>query len=286
MTVTLDWSCGGGRVRRGIRPALFVLLSVCSGFAQEQAGATDEPADRDFVQKAAQAYYDALIKKDFGKTAEREVFAVQSHPPDLVAYGQAMQQHPYVGAERIAVRVTKLDSSGAWLELRIASRAGIATNPTTWSRTGTPRKWVAPMTQLTMAGMPGFQILSEEDEVKPETGPTVTSKIVFKETNKQEGRITRSADGPVHFVRPPKVMPAGALGKKAYALGFLANTGQTAVTGIAIRAVVSAEDGGVLETKVFRPPAPVLNPGSETKFEGTLDHLDPKRTEFSLEWDQ
>ena len=93
-----------------------------------------------------------------------------------------------------------------------------------------------------------------------------------------------NAEAPIQFVRPPKVMPARSLGKEAFVLGFVENTGQTAVTGIAINVIVRSENGEVVETNVFRPRTSRLEPGSEIKFEGTMDHLDPKRTEFSLDW--
>ena len=145
-----------GMPRYGIWLVLFALMSVHSGFAQDKTGPADEPVEGDFVRKTAQEYYDALIRKDFRKTAEREVFSVLVSSPDLVAYSRAMQQHPYVGAERIVVLIASLDASGAYLDLRITAGAGITTNRMTWSLTGTPRRWVVQMTQMTMASMPGY----------------------------------------------------------------------------------------------------------------------------------
>lgn len=268
--------------------SLVVSLGVLG--AEEPPRVADEPVDREFVQKAAQEYYDALIKKNFARTATREVFSVQSSPPDLPAYQKAMEAHPYVGADRILAVVSDLDASGAYVDLKITRGGAVQMSRMTWSRTGSPKKWVVAMTKMTLAGMPGFQVytgdeggMEKEQPAKPT--PRIESKVIFKEQNRQEGLVTGAADGPVRFVHPPKVMPAAKLGKAAYVLGFIENTGKIRVDGIAIKVTVKSEKGEILETTEFHPSKRSLDPGAEIKFDGALEHLDPKRTEFTLTWD-
>ena len=258
---------------------IFVTLGVSTALGQERGEASAEPVDREFARKAAQAYYDALVKKDFAGTAAREVFVLNSTPPDLPAYSRAMAAHPYASATGIVVNLASIDSSSARLSLAITTGEGTKTNLAVWSRTGTPAKWVAPMTTLTMAGMPGHSIITDEDGKK---APKITSTAVFTAKDKQAGIVTGRNDGPIRFARPPKVMPNKTSGGNAYVLGYIANTGTVAATGIAVKVEVKSEAGEILETKIMKPAGTTIEPGKDAKFAGNLEHLDPGRTEFSL----
>jgi len=257
---------------------LFCVNRLCG----EPVVPTDEPVDREFVRQIAQVYYDAVAGKDFRTTATREVFVLQPTKPDLVAYGKAMQKHPYAGAGRIEFAIADLGPDRAYLDVKVHVNGGVIAERNTWSRTGTPKQWVVQATTMTLAGMPGHSIITEDDVPSPKE-PVVTSTVVVRDRNPQDGVIAEGNSGPVQFVRPPKVMPAGKTGVVAYVLGSLENTGQKDVTGIAVNAVVRAEDGTVLETREFRPAKPSLAPGATVQFSGTLDHLAPKQTEFRVE---
>lgn len=141
---------------------ILLCASAPAAFCAEPGERDDDPVDRAFLLKTAQGYYDALVRKDFRTTADREIFVVMPSPADLAAYARAMQEHPYAVAERIAVEITDIDASRAYLGLRITVDGETVLKRATWFRTGTPKTWVVEMTRMTLAGMPGHEIIEDD----------------------------------------------------------------------------------------------------------------------------
>ena len=104
----------------------------------------------------------------------------------------------------------------------------------------------------------------------------------MKTRNQQDGLIVEDLESPVQFARPPKVLPTSQDDGKGYVLGHVRNSGETAVEGVVIRAVVRSGAGEVLETKMLQPQKPSIAPGGKVLFSGMLDRLAPDRTEFSV----
>lgn len=269
--------------RSKILLVLLVMVSTALFYVHGDEQVTEaDPPDMEFLAGVAQGYYDALVKNDFQKTAEREIFILISSAKDINAYCRAMKTHPYVGAESIKIsNVTDSKSGSAYLKIVITREDSSVTNNATWSYTGTPPRWVAPMTKMTMAGMPGHEVIPDDYVAPPKEIRTRSTIVRDREHNQQDALIEEDEADLVRFISHPKVMPAMRTGQ-SYVLGMLRNKSDRMMHRVMVTAVVRAESGEIIETATFKPQKLPIAPGAKVLFSGYMTNNLPKQTTFSI----